>query len=51
MINLVAKLSRSFSHVRVHLYNVDKSIHFGETAFTTVDGYRLSTFEKDNYSK
>lgn len=49
MVDIAAKLSEGFSHVRVDLYNVDGKIFFGEMTFTSAGGYRLVTPEKYNH--
>ena len=48
MIEIVKKLSRGFSHVRVDLYNVDGKIYFGEMTFTNGSGFEeISPIEAD----
>ena len=39
MIEIAAKLSNGFSHVRIDLYNVDGKIYFGEMTFTSNAGF------------
>lgn len=39
MIEIAAKLSAGFSHVRVDLYNVNGKIYFGEMTFTNGSGF------------
>lgn len=38
MLEIAAKLSEGFSHVRVDLYNIDGTIYFGEMTFTSGSG-------------
>ena len=48
MIEIVKKLSRGFSHVRVDLYNVDGKIYFGEMTFTNGSRFEeISPIEAD----
>ena len=49
MINIAAKLSKDFPHVRVDLYNVDGKIYFGEMTFTNGKGYE--TINPEKYDK
>jgi len=41
MVELVRKLCKDFSHVRVDLYNLDGKIYFSEMTFTTASGFSL----------
>lgn len=40
MIEIAAKLSAGFPHVRVDLYNVNGKIYFGEMTFTNCSGFK-----------
>lgn len=43
MINIVSKLAKDFTHVRVDLYNVEGKIYFGEMTFSSANGTEKMT--------
>ena len=48
MVNIVEKLAKGFSHVRVDLYNVKGKIYFGEMTFTNGCGFEaIIPYEAD----
>lgn len=46
MIELVQKLCKGFSEVRIDLYNVNKTIYFGEMTFFNQSGFDVDITEK-----